>query len=77
VTVGYNQFCISQVIDEQIIVHGDCPVSFLTKAEIGDVRDEKFHLSVFMKNKGGKDVTVKTFLPDYGYLHPVAEKLIA
>ena len=52
------------------VVHGDCPVSFLTEAEIGRVRNETFYLSVVMRNKGGKPITVRTFVPKSGFLHP-------
>ena len=70
VTIGYDQFCLSYV-DEQDrhVIQGDCPVSFLTEAEIGKVQNEIFYLSVVMKNKGGKQVAVRTFLPKTGFLH--------
>lgn len=76
VTVGYNQFCISYLDGDKKIIHGDRPVSFLTRAEIGDVTGQPFYLSVFMKNKGGPSVTIKTFVPEEGYVHPVANSYI-
>ena len=72
VTVGYDQFCMSYINkDGKVVVHGDCPVSFLTEAEIGIVKHETFYLTANMKNKGGKQITVRTFQPEVGYLHPV------
>ena len=57
--------------DGKVVVHGDCPVSFLTEAEIGIVKHETFYLTANMKNKGGKQITIRTFQPEVGYLHPV------
>ena len=72
VTIGYDQFCMSYFDENgKSIVMGDCPVSFLTTAEIGRVRKETFYLSVVMKNKDGKQITVRTFYPESGFLHPV------
>jgi ubiquitin-protein ligase len=71
VSVGYDQFCISYYEGDKILVHGDCPVSFLTYNEIGPHKSTQFYLTVLMKNKGGAIVTVKTFKPEYGYLHPI------
>ena len=72
VTIGHDQFCMSYMNEQgKYVVHGDCPVSFLTEAEIGSVRNETFYLSVVMKNKGGSQIKVRTFYPKYGYLHPV------
>ena len=71
VTIGYDQFCMSYVDEkDKCIVMGDCPVSFLTEAEIGKVKNETFYLSVVMKNKGGKQISVRTFYPESGFLHP-------
>ncbi len=71
VTVGYDQFTISYVdSDGKNIVHGDCAVSFLTEAEIGNVKNMPFFLNIFLKNKKGKPVTIKTKSSETGYLHP-------
>ena len=68
VTVGHNQFCISYLDGEHKLIHGDLPVSYLTPAEIGNASNQPFYLSVFLKNKGGPSITVKTFKPEYGYI---------
>ena len=78
VTVGYDQFCLSYLDENgRSIIHGDCPVSFLTEAEIGSVKKEDFYLSLFMRNKEGPQVTIKTFIPNTGFLHPAYSELEA
>ena len=72
VTIGHNQFCISYYDGERKAIHGDFPVSYLTRAEIGSVGKQPFYLSVLLKNKGGPSITVKTFMPEHGYIHPGA-----
>lgn len=74
VTIGHGQFCISYIDNDRKIVHGDCPVSFLTPAEIGDVTNIPFYLNIYMKNKRGSPITITTFKPESGYLHPIVSK---
>jgi hypothetical protein len=50
-------------------IHGDTPISRLTPNEIGKVAGEPFYLNVFVKNKRGKDIVVRTFKPECGYIH--------
>jgi ubiquitin-protein ligase len=72
VTVGMNQFTICYKTDKHpnYIVHGDCAVSFLTPAEIGNVKGKPFYLNLYTKTKKGDPVKVTLFKPAQGLLHP-------
>jgi ubiquitin-protein ligase len=71
VTVHKNQFTISYLEEEtgQMVVFGDSVVSFLREKELQSYNDP-FYLSVFMKKKSGRDVTIRTLGGSDGYIHP-------
>lgn len=77
VTVTNDQFTISYLDgDGKVIVHGDCPVSYLTEKSIGDVRFQEgpFYLNIFLKKKsgpGGIEIPIIPGVkgPDVGFIH--------
>lgn len=75
VTVAEDQFTICYLEGDRVIVHGDCPVSFLRKAEIGVVK-QPFYLNIFLKKKSGGKVKLPVFKPNSGFIHPGSVALV-
>jgi ubiquitin-protein ligase len=76
ITVAHNQFTIvywdsdpNSKFYNKPIVHGDTPISFLTKAELGDVSNQPFFLNIFLKKKSGAALSIKQFDTPCGYIH--------
>ncbi|KAJ3259028.1 hypothetical protein HK104_006959, partial [Borealophlyctis nickersoniae] len=59
ITVTDTQFTIAYETPEGFVVHGDCPISYLTPAEIGDVRGMPFYLNIYVKTKAGEGGELK------------------
>ncbi|KAJ3296179.1 hypothetical protein HK104_001917 [Borealophlyctis nickersoniae] len=79
VTVTDNQFTIAYETEKGYVVHGDCPISYLTPAEIGDVAGVPFYLTIFMKAKYGKPVSLPILTDTtnpLGYVHDPACQII-
>jgi ubiquitin-protein ligase len=70
VTVANNQFTMTYLENKRVIVHGDCPVSFLGKPELGNVEGIPFYINILLKKKSGFKAKVNIFKPESGYLHP-------
>ncbi|KAJ1323069.1 Ubiquitin-conjugating enzyme [Microdochium nivale] len=75
VTVGADQMTMAYYADDgRRYVLGDCPVSRLTAAEIGDVRGVPFWVHIYTKNRSSTPATIYTLdAGGFGYTFRDAE----
>jgi len=76
VTISANQFTICYLdADGKVIVHGDCPVSYLTPNEMGNLNNKgPFYLNIFLKKKNGQGTIEIPIIagpdgPRVGFIH--------
>ena len=73
VTIGRDQMTFAYYEDGRLYVHGDCPLSRLSKEHIGDVKGIPFYVHIYTKDKqAGKEPSSTIDLLDIngkGYIH--------
>lgn len=79
ITITEKQFVFSYMDESsngEWIIHGDTPITRLTKKIVGDLSKEKFYLVIYVKNKnkklGGK-FRISQVTTNTGYIHKACE----
>jgi ubiquitin-protein ligase len=78
ITVSQDQFTMAYQTDgtgsQSFVIHGDTPISKLSKAQIGDVENVPFYLSIFLKRKSGPMGFINVLdQKGRGYIHAASE----
>ena len=80
ITVSQDQFTMAYQTDgtgsQNFVIHGDTPISKLGKAQIGNVENIPFYLSIFLKRKSGPTGFINVLDQNgRGYIHAPSESM--